>query len=647
MKITLGVLAHVDAGKTTFSESLLYFTNTIAKKGRVDHQSSHLDSHELEKARGITIFTDQAVIDYCNNTYYLIDTPGHIDFSPEMERAIKIMDYAIIILSAVEGVEGHTETVWQLLQKHQIPTFFFINKTDRAGANVNKVFLEIQQNISPDSFLLSDLNSKEFYEFVAMYDEQLLELYVNENFTESLWLKKIARLIKDNKICLCQSGSALKDEGVLEFFDNINQLVNTNYQQSENFSCRVFKISHDVNGAKITHLKVLSGMLKVRDEIEYTINEQEVCEKVTSIREYNGLKYITKKYAQAGDVVAITGLNHSVAGLVIGDIDKQVLSSIQPTLKSRVLFEPTVNVKEVVKIFYLLYEEDPTLNVEWNEQLQELSIQVMGPIQLEVLQTVIEKRFNLKVGFEKPKILYKESINGIVKGYGHYEPYRHYAEVHLQIKAGKRNSGVIFNSECHVDLLNKGSQNLVKQHVLEKAHKGLLTGSPLTDVEISLINGRIHKEHTSGGDLKEATLRALRQGLEKADNVLLEPYYSFKIKVDNDDMGRVMADIQKRNGEFQPPEILGNKTLIQGQAPVSCFMDYPLELRSFTSGKAMIQLVFSGYKSCHNASVVINDINYNKDADREYSSASVFCGKGKTYNVPWHEAEQKMHCDKA
>lgn len=647
MNKTIGVIAHVDAGKTTFSEGLLYHTNTIRELGRVDHQSSYLDTHQLEKERGITIFSEQAVMDYKGDTYYLIDTPGHVDFSPEMERTIMVMDYAIIIVSAVEGVQGHTETVWELIKKHQIPAFFFINKIDRIGADVERVMDEIRVNLTEDVCLLnSSVNEdleEEVIEFVAERNNKLLELYLDGDYSKEIWLNQIRKMIEKNRLYLASSGSALQDQGVIEFFDNFHQLTETNYTDQD-FKARIYKIGHDDQENRISFMKILGGSINVRDELSYLVGDDEISEKITQLRVYNGEKYQAVESAKAGQLVGVMGLSKSRAGLGLGEVEQTTAYKMIATLRSKVIFDASTNVKETLRVFKVLNDEDPSLQVSWQKELQEIQINVMGPIQLEILKEIVKDRFDLNIDFGEPGIIYKETITGEVFGYGHFEPLRHYAEVHLKIESGERGSGIVFENLCHVDDLSRGNQNLVKQHIFEKEHKGLLTGSPLTDLKISLITGRGHNKHTSGGDFREATYRALRQGLEKADNILLEPYYGFKIKVDLDDLGRVLADIQKASGTFEPPKIIEDKAIIKGRAPVATFMNYPTELLAFTSGKGMINLTFSGYDICHNQEEVIKRINYNKDADKEYSSSSIFCSKGQGYTVPWYEAEEQMHC---
>ena len=488
MKKTIGVLAHVDAGKTTFSEQILYHTNAIRSRGRVDHKNSFLDSHDIEKERGITVFSDQGVFEIGKSKYYLIDTPGHIDFSCEMERAIGIMDYAIIVISAVEGVQSHTETVWRLLRKYNVPTFFFINKLDRIGADLENVINEIKENLTKNiCYIDSITNIKEdLIEFIAERDEELLEKYFNGEYNNELWINKLRSLIKEESIFPCFAGSALQDEGILEFLNSLEELTFTNYNEYEGFSGIVYKIRHDDNGTKITFIKALSGILKVR----YEINNGTLREKISSIRVYNGNKFSTVDKVVAGDVFAVTGLTSLNVGDGVGALNKRLKFNMIPTLMSRVIFDKACNVKEVLGYFKRLEAEDPALNVIWNEILQEIHVHIMGKIQLEVLKEVILERFNLNVDFGPCEIIYKETINNTVKGYGHFEPLKHYAEVHLKLESIARGSGIVFENKCHADNLTTGHQNLIRTHLFEKKHNGILTGSEITDIKVTLLTGR-------------------------------------------------------------------------------------------------------------------------------------------------------------
>ena len=646
MKKTFGIFAHVDAGKTTFSEQILYYTKSIRKKGRVDYKEAFLDSQKVEKERGITVFSDVGTFSYDGDTYYLIDTPGHIDFSPEMERTLSILDYAILVVSAVEGIQGHTETLWNLLKNRKIPTFIFINKIDRVGADVNKVYQQLKRRFSEDICLLSNNSlmnlSDEEIEFIAGKDEELLNLYFEDNYNNQLWINKLKFLVKERQIFVASSDSALLDQGVREFLDIFNKLTMTNYELADIFTGKVFKIRYDEKGTRITYIKALSGLLKVKDELVYNHNGEEIREKVNEIRAYNGVKYEIKDVASAGDVFAVTGISNMKAGMGIGIEDST--EEMIPTLTAKVLYDSTVNIKEVLKYLKILESEEKTLNVQYDEILKEMHINVMGKIQLEVLKEIIQERFNLNVEFDKPEILYKETIGNEVNGYGHFEPLRHYAEVHLKLLPGERGEGIVFENRCHNDYLTPGQQNLIKTHIFEKKHRGILTGSEIDDIKVILITGRAHIKHTEGGDFREATKRALRQGLDSAENILLEPYYNFKIEVDNQLLGRVLSDVQKMNGTFNEQQSVGDRVIITGRGPVATFMDYSLEFQALSKGKGGLSLMYGGYDVCHNAEEVIERIGYNKDADPEYTSSSIFCAKGVGYSVKGDEVVNYMHC---
>ena len=646
MKKTIGILAHVDAGKTTFSEQVLYHTNSIRNRGRVDHKNSFLDIHSIEKERGITIFSDQAIFKIEDSTYYLIDTPGHIDFSSEMERALSILDYAILIISGVEGIQGHTETIWSLLRKYNVPTFFFINKMDRTGASLEKIIEEIRENLTSDLCYISKLNDldDELIEFISERDDVLLERYFNGDYNEKDWIISLKSFIKEGKIFPCLSGSALQDDGIDKFLSIFNDLTISNYNEESDFSGRVYKIKYDDNGTRLTFIKALSGSLKVRDEVSYG-KEKEIVEKISSIRLYNGNKFTTVDKVVAGDVFAVTGLTSAKAGEGIGLLKDDINFNMVPTLMSKVIFDKSNNVKDVLRYFRILESEDPALNVFWNEVLQEIQVSIMGKIQLEVLKEVVEDRFKLKIDFGPCEIMYKETIGNITYGYGHFEPLKHYAEVHLKLEPNNRGEGITFENKCHADDLTTGNQNLIETHIFERNHHGLLTGFPITDIKFTLLTGRAHNKHTEGGDFREATFRAIRQGLEKAENILLEPYYKFKIDADLEHMGRIISDIQRLNGSFNPPETGLNKVTITGRGPVATFMDYSAEILTFTKGKGSINLIFDGYDVCHNTEEVIERLGYNKNADIEYSSSSVFCSKGQGFVVPWDKVEEYIHCE--
>jgi small GTP-binding protein domain len=651
--ITIGMFAHVDAGKTTLAEQLLYHTNSIRERGRVDHKDAYLDSHEIERARGITVFADQAVMTYKDTTYYLIDTPGHVDFSPEMERAIRVMDYAILVISAVEGVQGHTETVWQLLRKHRIPTFFFLNKIDRVGADVDRVMDEIRMHLTADVCSLAGRFAggevgEALRERMAERDEQVLDAFLSGSEDQTYWLQKLREMVGGSVIYPCASGSALQDEGVETFLDQLHLLTLNEADDDEQaeFGGRVYKIRYDQSGVRLTYIKALSGKLRIRDELTYRISggDEQLTEKVTRLLIVNGTRYQPVDQVAAGDLFAVIGLSAAETGQGVGSCsDKLDYELLVHTLTSKVNFPDTLNVKDVLRAFCMLDAEDPSLNVIWEETLQEIHIHVMGVIQLEVLQQIMKDRFQIPVTFGTPEILYKETIANAVRGYGHFEPLKHYAEVHLQLEPAERGSGISFASVCHVNELSIGGQNVIRTHLFEREHHGLLTGMALTDIKVTLLKGAGHNEHTHGGDFREATFRALRQGLEKADNVLLEPYYLFKIKVEIDDLGKVLSDIQRASGRFDAPQTTATHAIVTGSVPVATFMHYSTELAANTHGRGTIHLSFGGYDRCHNEREVIERKAYRKDADPLYTSSSIFCAKGHGYIVPWDEAEAKMH----
>jgi len=680
MNKTIGVLAHVDAGKTTFSEQVLYHTNSIRSRGRVDHKNAYLDSHDIERDRGITIFSDQGIFTYKESTYYLLDTPGHVDFSAEMERALQILDYAIIIISAVEGVQGHTETVWQLLRNQNIPTFLFINKIDRTGANSEQVLEEIRSKMTRDVLYIPskdelerqretsnsgteqpksqsktnysgnaeiDILSEDSIEFIAERDEILLEKYLSGEYKEGTWRSALKLMVKECRIFPCMVGSALQDVGITDFLNVLDVLTFTDYCSDGEFGGRIFKLRHDEQGNRVTYIKALSGNLSVKDKLYYgEIEEDETryFEKVNQIRIYNGNKFRLVESVSAGEVFAVTGLSKANAGEGVGTVLEKSIFKMIPTLKSKIIFDSSLNIKDLLNKLKLLEIEDPALNINWNDSLQEIHVHIMGVIQLEVLKQIIAQRFSLNVEFGKCQVLYKETITKATNGYGHFEPLKHYAEVHLRLEPTPRNSGISFNSTCHIDNLMPSYQNLIRSHIFEKEHHGILAGSSITDLKITLLTGRAHLKHTHGGDFREATLRALRQGLEKAQCRLLEPYYRFKIEVEIDNMGRVLSDVQKLHGTFEAPSTIGSKVVINGRGPVANFMNYGMELISFTKGKGSLSLFFDGYDACHNEAEVIENSGYNKDADTLYTSNSIFCAKGAGYPVEGDKVEEFMHC---
>lgn len=643
---TIGVLAHVDAGKTTFSEQLLYHTRSIRARGRVDHKDAYLDNHIIEKQRGITIFAEQGRMHYKGDLYTLIDTPGHIDFSPEMERAIRVMDYAILIVSAVDGIEGHTETVWNLLRKNHVPTFIFINKIDREGADVESITQAIQHELSEDVLFVNEIISENnipesILEWIAERDECLFEEYLEDKVNLPNFLDSLKNLINKEKAFICMAGSALKDIGIMEFFEQLSLLTKTNYKNEDSFEGLVFKIRHDEQHQRITFIKALQGTLRIRDEFQFENN----VEKITEIRLYNGTQFESVQQVEAGEIFAVKGFSVLKSGDLLSTNNIQGIDTqLIPALQAKVVYNGREHIKEVLRYFQILEAEEPTLKVHWNEKFQEIDVHIMGVIQLEVLKEVAHSRFGIDVHFENPKILYKETIQSSVIGYGHFEPLKHYAEVHLKMEPQPRGSGIIYENQCHTNHLSMGHQRLIEQHIFERDHNGLLTGYPITDIKFTLLIGSAHNKHTEGGDFREATFRAIRQGLEQAENVLLEPHYRFKIKAPKDHIGRIMNDIQGAFGKYESPIISEEYVIIEGTVPVATFMNYSITFAAYTSGRGTISLQFNGYDICHNTKAVLAEIEYDKNADPEYTSSSIFCSKGKGFVVPWYEAEAAMHC---
>ncbi len=655
MKKTIGIFAHVDAGKTTFSERLLYATGAIRELGRVDQQTSFLDTNEIERRRGITIFADQAVFQWSGDTYYLIDTPGHVDFSAETERTIGALDYAILLVSGSSGVEAHTTTLFRLLQAKRIPTFFFINKADLDTFRLEFVLEEIRDRLAEDAVYLHgpedvSLANEALAEFVAERDEAFLEAYLNGTHSVGDLQSSLIRLVQKRQCFPVTSGSALKDLGIDRFLSLLALLTPTAYGQAQAapvFRGRVYKVRHDSGGNRLVFVKVLAGSLRVKDEFSYEVSGEILTEKVNEIRAYNGIRYEPRQEAVAGDVVAVTGLKIPICGSMLHsdrmtEHDKESYS-IFSTLQAQVEILDETSVTDCLGKLRLLEDEEPTLSVTYREASQEILVSAMGTVQLEVLEQLIVSRFGIPVAFGKPQVQYRETIAAPIVGYGHFEPLRHYAEVQLRLEPNPRGTGITFASECHVDDLTLNFQRLIESHVFEKDHKGTLTGSSLTDVHIVLQDGRAHEKHTSGGDFREATYRAIRQGLEKAESVLLEPYYRFEVYVDTEHLGRVLSDIQKLHGTFEPPVQSGNTVRIGGRGPVATFMNYSADLVSFTKGRGSITFIPDGYEPCHDPEEVIVQIGYDKVRDLENPSASVFCAKGTSFVVPWDEAENYMH----
>lgn len=652
MKKTIGIFAYVDAGKTTFTEQLLYNTGSIRNLGRVDHKTSSMDTDEIEQNRGITIFADQGVFKYNNDTYYIIDTPGHMDFSAETERSMSVLDYAILIISGSSGVQAHTATLFKLLNSYNIPVFIFINKSDIDSFNLQAITHDIKNKLTVDILCLNsadDIFCQNTAEFAADRDEAFLESYLEDDYSTNDLLNSLINIIQKRLCFPLMIGSALKGIGTDDFLEVFSILSKTEYEEKEDshFVGKVYKIRHDEKGTRLTFIKSLSGRLRIKDEFTFIKGEVASSEKVNEIRVYNGKKFENINEVCAGDVFAVVGLKSPACGSVIASgetmIDEISNSHLTAALRSKVNITDKTDVTVLMEKLRILESEDPMLQVSFIKETENILISVMGKIQLEVLEQVIKSRFGITVYFEKPQVEYKETIKSAVTGYGHFEPLRHYAEVQLSLEPTARGSGISFESQCHVDNLILNYQKTIKSHVSEKVHRGVLTGSPITDIRIVLKDGRAHIKHTVGGDFREATYRAIRQGLEKAESILLEPFYSFEIYADETYMGRIMSDIQKLRGNCEAPVLNCGNVYIKGRGPVESFMDYSVELISFTKGTGSISLMYDGYDVCENANDVILKIGYDKERDVENTSTSVFCAKGTSFTVPWYEAEKYMH----
>ncbi len=646
-KLTIGILAHVDAGKTTLAESILYLTGSIRKLGRVDHQDAFLDTYELERERGITIFSKQAEFRLGEREVTLLDTPGHVDFSAEMERTLQVLDYAILVISGADGVQGHVQTLWRLLKQYEIPVFLFINKMDQPDTNEKALMEELTKRLDEKCINFSGgLETEEAKENLAVCDEAVLEHYLESGEIQK---EEIINLIAKRKVFPCYFGSALKIQGVEEFLRGIETFTRE-CAYPEEFGARVFKIARDAQGNRLTYLKITGGSLKVKmllsNEKEAGEGKEELWEeKAEQIRIYSGNSFEAVKEAKAGIVCAVTGLSHTYCGQGLGIEAHTFLPVLEPVLTYKIELPEDCNVHSMLIKLKELEEEEPQLHIVWDERLQEIHAQVMGEVQIEILKRMIWERYQTEVEFGSGKIVYKETIEDCVEGVGHFEPLRHYAEVHLKLEPAERGTGLHFFADCSEDLLDRNWQRLVLTHLEERMHKGVLTGSEITDMRITLVSGRAHLKHTEGGDFRQATYRALRQGLKKAKSVLLEPVYEFRLELPADKVGRAMADIQKMYGEFQLSDSEGEYSVVTGFAPVSLMRDYQKEVMAYTSGHGRLFCTLKGYMPCHNADEVIEEMNYDSESDLENPTGSVFCAHGAGFIVPWYEVEDYMHLE--
>ena len=635
--IVMGILAHVDAGKTTLSESMLYLSGTVRKLGRVDHKDAFLDTYALERDRGITIFSKQAVFSLGNKKVNLLDTPGHVDFSAEMERTLQVLDYAVLVISGADGIQGHTETLWKLLKLYDIPTFIFINKMDQQGTDQAALLSELKERLDEGCIAFGKEESTETLEELAMTDEKVLDYFMEH---ESIRKEEICRLIQERRVFPCYFGSALKLEGVQELLYGFERYMEP-YTGTEEFGAKVFKISRDDKGERLTFLKVTGGKLVVKMPVNLVDKE----EKVNQIRIYSGAKYETVNEVGAGGVCAVTGLVSSYIGQGFGVEKGTAAPFLEPVLTYQMILPDGADTTKVLRELKQLEEEEPLLNIVWNPALEEIHVQLMGEVQTEILKTMIAERFHLDVEFGTGKIVYKETIKNPVVGVGHYEPLRHYAEVHLKMEPLETGSGLVFDADCSEDVLDRNWQRLILTHLQEREHPGVLTGSPITDMKITIVAGRAHLKHTEGGDFRQATYRAVRQGLKSAESILLEPWYSFVLEVPSDQVGRAMSDIGQMNGSFEGPEAEDKQGMVRltGTAPASEMRDYQREVWAYTKGRGRITFTLKGYEPCHNAEEVIEQIGYDSERDIDNPTGSVFCAHGAGFLVKWDEVPEYMH----
>ena len=638
-KTVISILAHVDAGKTTLSEALLYTVGQLKKLGRVDNKNAFLDNYELERRRGITIFSKQAVLKTQNIEITLLDTPGHVDFSSEAERTLQVQDYAILVISARDGVQPHTETLWRLLSRYDVPVFIFVNKMDLDGTDKNAVLAELKKHLS-ESCVDFTASEEELSENAALCDEKLMEKYLEHG---EISAAEIAKVIKERKIFPCWFGSALKLNGVAEFIGGLEKYTLEQDYVSE-FGARVFKIARDPQGNRLTYMKITGGSLKARSVISYSAKdgEKRLEEKANMLRIYSGEKFEPTDEVTAGGVCAVLGLSATYPGQGLGFEKDFFKPMLEPVLTYRVLLPAEISPVEFLPKLRQLEEEDPQLLVSGNAA-GEIYVHLMGEIQAEVLQSLVEERFGVHIEFDHGSIIYKETVAAPVEGVGHFEPLRHYAEVHLLIEPGEPESGITVDSLCREEVLGKNWQRLIITHVLEKTHRGVLIGAPLTDAKITLVAGRAHVKHTEGGDFRQATYRALRQGLMKAENILLEPFYAFRLEVPAEQLGRAVSDIRVMDGKIASPESDGVTAVIIGRAPVSEMRSYQSDVMAYTKGKGKLALFPDGYSPCHNAEKVIAAAGYDPEADIENTPDSVFCSHGAGVTVKWYDVEKYMH----
>lgn len=633
-RLVIGILAHVDSGKTTLSEGLLYLSGEIMRQGRVDHGDSFLDTNEIERDRGITIFSKQAVLHTNNAEFTLLDTPGHVDFASETERTLAALDYAILVISGSDGVQSHTETLWRLLRRYNIPTFIFVNKTDLPSFDKKSVCSDLKKRLS-DACLDFKNQDSDFFESAAMADDSLLEEYTE---TDNISCASLISAIAAGKIFPCFFGSALKNDGIGEFLKALD-FYTQNKSYPDSFGAKIFKIADDDKGRRLAYMKITGGSLKVKT----VLSNGTWSEKANEVRIYSGTKYQSVQEAFAGSICAVTGLTKAAAGEGLGFEKNSLPLVCEPVFTYSVKITDGTDINEVLAVFRKLEQEETQLHIIWNEHLRKIDIQIMGEVQLEVLKRILAERFGISVEFEGGSIIYKETISDMAEGVGHYEPLRHYAEVHLLLESAPRGSGLTFSSRCSEDVLNKNWQRLILTHLKEKTHTGVLTGSPITDIKITLINGRAHQKHTEGGDFRQATYRAVRQGLMQANSILLEPYYDFSLEIPTESAGRAMTDLQQMGADFSAPLTDGEMSVITGSAPISAIREYHKEVISYTRGRGRLQCIFKGYEPCKNQEEIVSKIGYDCESDPDNSADSVFCAHGSGFIVKWDKVFDYMH----
>jgi len=638
-KITIGITAHVDSGKTTLAEAILYKSGSIRKLGRVDNGDSALDTNSIERERGITIFSAQAEFKTQNTFFTLLDTPGHVDFSAETERTMCVLDYAVLVISGTDGVQSHTSTLWKLLLKYEVPVFIFVNKMDLIGADKSYIVRNLRSRLSENCVDFSGDRS-EICENTAMCCEELMDKYVSDGVVSD---RDISEAIKTRQVFPCFFGSALKMDGIEEFLELLDKYTLAS-EYPDKFGAKVYKISYDPKGSRLTHIKVVGGQLKMREEFTYMDqNGENISSKISSIRFYSGEKFRTADTAEAGEVCAVTGLVGTYAGQGIGFVKNSDKALLEPVMTYRIVLPKEKNVFEALKDMRLLEDEDPQLHIIWNEQNREIHIQLMGSIQLAVLTRLIAEKFGYEVSFIDGAVTYKETIKNNVEGVGHYEPLKHYAEVHILLEPLPRGSGLQFDTDCSEDDLDRNWQRLILTHLTEKTHVGVLTGSPITDMKLTLVAGKAHLKHTEGGDFRQATYRAVRQGLRMAESVLLEPYYSYELEVPTENVGRAISDLQHMCADFDTPQTIGEMSIIKGSAPVSEINNYQSDVIAYTHGKGRISFALDGYRECHCASDIAEQFAYDCDSDLENSADSIFCSHGAGFVVKWNEVYDHMH----